>query len=208
MYCFFYALSHLALAQGMLLKMTAPLFMPLIAAAWLGERLRGGTLLAVALGFAGVSMVLRPQGEANAVALVGLAGGALAALAKTSLRRLGRSEPTVRVVFYFACTATLVSAIPLSWRWQAPDGHQWLLLAALGGFGTLAQLLLTRGYAIAPPGRMSPLGYLSVIFSAGYGYLLWGEVPTAGFIAGAALIAIAGVMTVRGAERPKGEISC
>ncbi|MET0049550.1 MAG: DMT family transporter [Candidatus Thiodiazotropha sp.] len=100
MYCFFYALANLRLADGMLLKMTAPLFMPLIAWYWLREPLHRMILLAIAIGFVGVILVLNPEGEFNRVALVGLLGGALASLAKVSLRRLGRSEPSVRVVFY------------------------------------------------------------------------------------------------------------
>ena len=196
MYCFFYALSNIALAESMLLKMTSPLFMPLIAAAWLGERIFRLTLFAVGLGFAGVLIVLQPGGEFNIVALIGLLGGALAALAKTSLRRLGQSEPTVRVVFYFATTATVISAIPMAWFWQMPNSEQWRLMMMLGLFGTLAQLLLTRGYAIAPAGRMSPLTYTSVVFGAGFGYLFWNEIPGSSFIIGAVLIAIAGVLTL------------
>ena len=198
MYCFFYALSNIALAEGMLLKMTSPLFMPLIAAFWLGEKLHGMTLIAVSIGFAGVIVVLQPGGGTlNIVALIGLAGGALAALAKTSLRRLGKTEPTVRVVFYFATIGSLVSAIPMLLAWQPLNNEQWFKLMALGLFGTLAQLLLTRGYAIAPPGRMSPLTYTSVIFGAAYGYLFWGEVPASTFVIGALMIAFAGVLTLQ-----------
>ncbi|MEJ2693910.1 MAG: DMT family transporter, partial [Candidatus Thiodiazotropha sp.] len=82
MYCFFYALAHLPLADGMLLKMTAPLFMPLIALLWLGEQLSRRILIALSIGFLGVVLVLNPEGEFNRIALVGLLGGALASLAK------------------------------------------------------------------------------------------------------------------------------
>jgi len=197
MYCFFYALSNIELAEGMLLKMTAPLFMPLIAAVWLGENLHRLTIFAVGLGFIGVIIVLEPGGELNTVALIGLLGGALAAVAKTSLRRLGQSEPTLRVVFYFAALGTLVSAVPLAWVWTHPTNEQLLLMILLAVFGTSGQLLLTRGYAISPAGQMSPLTYTSVIFGGGYGYFLWGEIPAGAFIIGALLIAIAGILTIK-----------
>lgn len=201
MYCFFYALAHLHLADGMLLKMTAPLFMPLIAWAWLGESLRRIILLAVAVGFAGVILVLNPEGEFNRVALVGLMGGVLASLAKVSLRRLGRSEPSVRVVFYFALLSTLVSAIPMLWHWRQPDAAQWGLFALVGLAGTLGQLLLTRGYAVAAAASVSPFTYSSVLFGAAYGYLFWGETLSLQFVAGALLIFLAGVLALGSRER-------
>lgn len=205
MYCFFYALGNLPLAEGMLLKMTAPIFMPLIAWLWLSESLRPLTLFAVVLGFLGVYFVLSPGGEFNLVALIGLLGGAFAALAKSTVRRLGRSEPNLRVVFYFSLVGLLVSAIPLGWAWQAPTVHQWQWLFAIGLLGTLGQLLLTRGYAIAPSGRVSPFTYFSVVFGAGYGYLFWGELPTDTFVLGALFIALAGILTLkRRAARDRG----
>jgi drug/metabolite transporter (DMT)-like permease len=201
MYCFFYALAHLQLADGMLLKMTAPLFMPLLAWVWLGERLHRGILLALAVGFAGVILVLNPEGEFNRVALVGLLGGMLAALAKVSLRRLGRSEPSVRVVFYFALLSTLISAIPMFWHWRQPDAAQWGLFALVGLTGTLGQLLLTRGYAVAPAASVSPFTYSSVLFGAAYGYLFWGETLSLQFMAGALFIFLAGVLALGARER-------
>lgn len=201
MYCFFYALSHLQLADGMLLKMTAPLFMPLIALFWLGEVLSQRILIALGIGFFGVVLVLNPQGEFNRVALVGLLGGALAALAKVSLRRLGRSEPSVRVVFYFTLLSTLISSFPMFWTWQSPGLHQWGLFALIGLMGTLGQLFLTRGYAIAEAAAVSPFTYASVLFGTLYGYLFWAETISLQFIMGALLIALAGILALRGRQR-------
>ncbi len=200
MYCFFYALSQLQLADGMLLKMTSPLFMPLIALLWIGEALRKRILIALGIGFLGVVLVLNPEGEFNRVALVGLLGGALAALAKVSLRRLGRSEPSVRVVFYFALLSTLISTVPMFWYWQTPNLQQWALFALVGLMGTLGQLLLTRGYAIASAATVSPFTYASVLFGALYGYLFWYESVSLQFILGASLIGLAGVLALRGRQ--------
>ncbi|MEJ2395766.1 MAG: DMT family transporter [Candidatus Thiodiazotropha sp.] len=198
---FFYALAHLQLADGMLLKMTSPLFMPLIALLWLGEALRRRTLVALAIGFVGVVLVLNPQGEFNTVALIGLLGGVLASLAKVSLRRLGRSEPSLRVVFYFALLSTLISILPMFWHWQTPDLTQWGLFALVGLMGTLGQLFLTRGYAIASAAAVSPFTYASVLFGALYGYLFWEETISLQFVVGAALIALAGVLALRRGRR-------
>lgn len=206
MYCFFYALAHLPLADGMLLKMTAPLFMPLIAWAWLSERLRKTILLAVGIGFAGVILVLNPEGEFSRVALVGLLGGVLASLAKVSLRRLGRSEPSVRVVFYFALMSSVISVFPMFWHWQQPNAQQWGLFALVGLSGTLGQLLLTRGYAIAAASVVSPFTYTSVLFGAVYGYLFWGETLSLQFVMGALLIFVAGMLALRSREPKPGSL--
>jgi drug/metabolite transporter (DMT)-like permease len=197
MYCLFYALVHLPLANGLLLKMTAPLFMPLIAWAWLSEELRRLTLLAIAIGFVGVVLVLNPQGEFNQVALVGLLGGVFASLAKVTVRRLGRTEPAVRVVFYFTLISTLVSSVPMLWAWQTPTATQWGLLLLVGALGTLGQLLLTRGYGVAAAASISPFTYFSVIFGALYGYFFWDEGLSMQFVAGALLIALAGITTLQ-----------
>jgi drug/metabolite transporter (DMT)-like permease len=203
MYCFFYVLANMKLADGMLLKMTAPLFMPLIALLWLSERLRRQTLIALLIGFIGVILVLNPDGEFNRVALIGLLGGALAALAKVSLRRLGRSEPSVRVVFYFALLSSMISAIPMFWHWQTPNAAQWGLFALVGLMGTLGQLFLTRGYAIASAAAVSPFTYTSVLFGASYGYLFWGETISFQFTLGALLIGLAGVLALRVHRMPE-----
>ncbi len=198
MYCFFYALAHLPLAEGLLLKMTSPLFIPLIAYAWLGERAGRIALWAMPVGFFGVLLVLAPDGEVRLAALVGLLGGALAALAKVTVRRLGRSEPTLRVVAWFTLVGLAVASLPLPWSWQTPNRDEWLLLLLLGALGTVGQLLLTRGYAVAASSTVAPFTYFSVLFGAIYGYFLWGEVPRGHFVAGAVLIALAGLLALRG----------
>ncbi len=198
MYCFFFALGNLHLADGMLLKMTAPLFMPLIAWSWLGEMARRLTLMALPVGFVGVTLVISPEGGFNWVAFIGLLGGALAALAKVTVRRLGHSEPTTRVVCYFALFATPVSAIPLFWSWQTPSTEDLALGFLIGLFGATGQFLLSRGYAVASATNVSPFTYFSVVFGAIYGYVIWGETLSATFILGALLIAMAGIMALRG----------
>lgn len=198
MYCFFYVLARLPLAEGVLLKMTSPIFIPLIALLWLKEPLARLVVLAVPVGMFGVFLVLDTGGEMSVMALVGILGGALAALAKVTVRRLGAHEPTVRTVFYFSLIATTVSLLPVFRVWRMPSADEWLLVAVMGLMGTLGQLLLTRAYRLAPAAQVGPFTYFSVVFAALYGYLIWGEGLTAHFIIGALLIALAGMMAIRG----------
>ena len=204
MYCFFYAIAHLPLADAMLLKLSSPLFIPLVAAVWLGEPVPRHVRVALAVGFAGVVLVLKPDfAGVDPVALVALAGGVLAAIAKTTVRRLGYSEPPARTVFYFALVGTLVSAFPLIWSWQplATNDFLWLGLVAL--LATAGQMFLTHGFGLAPAARMGAFGYTSVLFGAAWGWWLWDEVPTWLSAAGACLVVIAGILAGRrSAGRP------
>lgn len=197
MYCFFYAIIHLPLADSMLLKMTAPLFMPIIAIVWLSEGITQWTVLALLVGFSGVWVILDPTGEINWAVLVGIAGGLLAAVAKVSIRRLSRTEPNLRVITYFALVGTIVSAGPAIFSWTMPDINGIRLMAAIGLVGTLGQLALTRAYSISNAGKVAPLTYFSVIFGGLYGFIFWDEIPDERFMLGALLIAVAGVLTIR-----------
>lgn len=197
MYCFFYALGRLPLADGMLLKLTAPLFMPVIALFWLGERGSNAALIAVPIGMAGVVLVLEPTARFELAALVGLAGGALAGWAKVSVRLLTRTEPATRVVFWFALLASLLSAPLALAQWQWPSPTMIALLTTIGVLATLGQWLLTRGYGAASPAQIGPFTYTSVLFAGVYGFLFWDEVPDLFFVLGAGLIIGAGLLALR-----------
>ncbi len=197
MYCLFIALAHLPLANAVLLKMTAPLFIPLVAMLWLSESPGRRTVFALILGFVGVAVILRPTGHWEAMALVGLLGGALIGAAKVSVRRLAQEEPVMRIVFYFALFSTLLSAIPLPWRWQTPQGDEWVMLVALGVFGTAAQLLLTRALQLSRASVIAPLSYSSLPFGVLLGYVFWREMPAPLFWLGAALVVAAGLLVLR-----------
>jgi len=104
-----------------------------------------------------------------------LLGGILAALAKVTVRRLSRSEPPTRIVFYFALIAA-----PLVWSWQTPSLPAALGLVGVAVAATLGQLALTRGLSLAPASSMGVFGYSAVVFGAAYGWLLWAEPLTPG----------------------------
>lgn len=198
MACFFFAIRHLRLGEAVLLSFSAPLFIPWFALLWLREPIARGVGWAAVVGFIGVAFVLKPDGGIlQAGALVGLAAGAFAALAMICVRRLTRTEPPLRVVFYYSSLCTLFTALPLPWVWETPEPPTWIPLMGMGLFATLGQLLLTRGYALAPAARVGPFSYLAVLFSALLGWSLWGETPDATAALGAILICAAGILAVR-----------
>ncbi len=198
MYCFFWTLKTMRLADATLLCYTQPIFIPLIERLWLKEPVPRDTLAAVLLGFVGIAFVLKPgSGLFQPAGLVGLAGGALVALAMVGIRRMTATEPVPRVVFYFTTFGTLVSAVPLAWAWRTPGEGALAALVAIGGLAIIAQMCLTRGYSLAPAGQVGPFNYANVVFAAVLGWLFWGErldLPTA---VGAGITCAAGIIALR-----------
>lgn len=198
MYCFFYAIAHLPLAEAMLLNYSTPLFIPFIALLWLHEPTSPKAGRAIALGFIGVALILKPGVEMfRPAALVGVCSGLFAAFAMVNIRRLTRTEPTTRIVFYFSAIATIVSAVPLLWTWQTPSSGLWLPLIVMGIFATIAQLALTRAYALAPAAQVGPFIYATVVFAGLSGAVLWGERLDAFSIAGIGLVCIGSIGAMR-----------
>lgn len=195
MYCFYFALMHLPLAEAMVLFLSAPLYIPLIGLIWLKEPVPGKVWLAVALGFGGVLIIIRPSLEGiTTPAAIALLGGFFAAIVQVTIRRLARSESTFRIVFYFAFTGVLLSGLPLTWAWSTPSPRNFAWLLAIAVFSTLGQICLTQGLSMANVARMGIFSYFSVIFGAAFGWLLWEEPITSWKVAGSALIVLAGLL--------------
>jgi len=144
MFCFFYTIAHVALAEAILVKMTAPFFLPLTAMLWLGDRVTLRTWLAILLGFVGVAVIMRPgTGAFNPVLLIALLSAALMGVAKVSIRKMADTEPPRRIVFWFGAFSTLISAVPLLWVdiWPSTTQFGWML--AIGLVATIAQICRT-----------------------------------------------------------------
>jgi len=198
MYCYFYAIAHLPLAEAVLLNYTAPLFIPLAALLWVGEPIRHALWWPIGIGLVGVGFILKPGLSLLApVALVGLAAGVFSALAMAGIRKLTDTEPATRVVFYFSLISTVISAVPLGWRWQMPAPDQWFPLFLIGALSTAAQILMTRGYAQAPAASVGPFLYAIVVFAGLFGWMLWDEIPDHLSLAGILLVVAAGILTIR-----------
>ncbi|RAU19329.1 EamA/RhaT family transporter [Nitrincola tibetensis] len=198
MTCLFYAWTHLPLAQAAMLKQMAPFFVPIIALWWLKESIDPALKWAIIVGFAGVGFILQPdEGVINHAVLVGLLAAVLGATAKVSVRTMRSSESPQKIVFYFAFFGSLLAAVPAALNWMTPTPVQWMWLVGLAASSTLAQLLLSRAYGMAPAGQLGPFTYSSVIFAALMGWLLWDEQLNIYTFAGISLVCIAGFMTLR-----------
>lgn len=190
MYCFFYAINHMPLANAVLLNYSAPIFAPVIAYYWLKEDFSVWTYPAVGIGFVGIMFILHPTVSFLTTAtLVGMAAGIFAATAMVSIRRMANTEPATRIVFFFTLFSVLFSAIPLTWAWEMPSFKSLLIMMLAGTFATFGQLSLTRAYALAPAAQIGSLIYSAVVFSAIWGWLIWDENLDRYFFFGTLLVA-------------------
>jgi drug/metabolite transporter (DMT)-like permease len=201
MYCFFYAIAHLPLADAMLFTYSAPVFTPVLAWWLLKEPLTKRMLITTAIGLIGVLLVAKPsQALLDTQALIGLAASILAAFAFVSIREMSDTEPAFRIVFYFSLFSALISAVPLTWAWQPLDQHQLGLLLVIGLLATVSQIVMSKAYGLAPPGLIGPFAYLAIVFAGIVAWLRWGEMPDATSLLGAALIFASSLLSI--ARRP------
>ena len=198
MYCFFYVLARLPLAQGMLVLLLSPFIVPVIARFWLKERPSRLTLFSILLGFVGVLLALPADyGSAEAILLVGLLSAVLVAVTKTTIRYMSDTEPAVRIVFYFSLLTAVLSAIPVPFYWQPLNNDVWLAFIGMGMLAATGQLAMTRAYAVAPASDIGMWTYSSVIFAGLFGYLFWQEPVSAAWFGGVLVIFYAGYITTR-----------
>ncbi|PYQ20972.1 MAG: EamA family transporter [Acidobacteria bacterium] len=174
MYCFFYAIAHLRLADAVLLNQSVPLFIPLVGSLWLGERFPARLWGVIGLGFAGILLILKPgTGLFTPVSLVGVASAVLAAVAQVGIRRLTRTEPVTRIVFYFGLIGSVVSAVPAALAWRDPSPALWGVLLTMGALATAGQLALTRAYGHAPAAQVGPFIYVGPVFAGLLDWWIW-----------------------------------
>ena len=153
MYCFFYALAHLRLADAILLNYSIPLFMPFVESAWLGEPFPRRLWGVILLGFAGIVLILKPGvGVFQPVALVGLLSALFASVAQ-----VGHPPPDphgARGAHRLLLRPDLHRHLggAAACRSGAPrPAALWALLAGLGILATAGQLALTRPIHTRPP---------------------------------------------------------
>jgi S-adenosylmethionine uptake transporter len=201
LFMFFYALTTLPVATAMTLNYSSPLFLALLLTFLARERPGAMLTGTVLLGFAGVLLLLRPAVHADQLwpFAVGLASGAISAIAYWNVRELVRAhEPEARVVFYFAlfaCLGSLVWMAPQAWH-AVTWANVWIL-AGVGVMGTLGQLFMTRAYGQGKTLVTAALSYSGIVFSSVLGIAFFGDqLPWFAWL-GMALIVIAGIIAVQ-----------
>jgi drug/metabolite transporter (DMT)-like permease len=198
MYCFFNGIAKLGLAEALLLNYSLPLFLPFVERAWLNEPIPRGIGKPLAIGMLGLLLILKPGlGLFQPAAAIGLAGALFAAGAMVGVRRLTQREPTSKIVFYFSISSTLIALGPALFTWVTPALASIPVMLGMVGAATIAQLLMTRAYGLAPAARVGPFIYSSVVFAAGLDWLLFERHPDGLTSLGTILVVVAGVAALR-----------
>ncbi|WP_295760721.1 DMT family transporter [Undibacterium sp.] len=224
LWLWFYAIARLPLAMAVTLNYMSPIWLAAIlcGGAYLKkqQQLESGLLLAIACGFVGVILLLRPVMHADQImgGIIALISGMLAAVAYLQVRQMGlMGEPEARVVFYFSASCAvaglvgtmlsgLIDAAPHSQTWQPHQTHSVLLLLVIGLTAASAQVAMTRAYRLGNTLVTANLQYVGIIFSSIWDVLIWNDALDLMSWLGIVVILASGVLATyynhRGA-RPK-----
>ena len=202
--CFFYSVTsdRIPLGDAITLGATGPIFVALLSAPLLGEKVGRHVFVAVLLAFLGVVGVVHPTFQSAAdVAAIATLGALAYALALMWLRKIGPNESSEAIVLHFsivAAVANLAWSIPV---WVTPDRKNLLWLIGTGITGGIGQVAMTKAYALSRAAPMSVLGYLSIIFTYLLAIPIFGE--RAGLLqaAGSSLVILAGLILAYDAWR-------
>ncbi len=191
--CFYWAVAYLPLADVMTYYLAGPLYVAGLSALVLRERIDRVQGICVAAGFAGVIVALDPSRAALTwPALVALAGSLFFALLMVTTRMLRGTSDTVLV------TGQTLGALGLGlvlapFAWVPPSALDVGLLSLLGIVAMGAHMCVNRALKLAPASTVVPYQYTLIIWAVVLGYLVFGDVPKAPVLVGAAIIAGAGL---------------
>jgi len=207
----FLAIGLLPLPDVVAIGYAAPLLVTMLAAMFLGEKIRLVRFSALLLGLVGVLIILSPRlmvfnaEEANRLqtigALVALMGAMFAALAQVFARKLVATESTGSIVFYFSITSSCLALLTFPFGWKIPSSYELFLLVSAGLLGGVGQILLTESYRFAEVAVIAPFEYCSIILALLVGYFIFDELPTKTMMIGVALIISAGIIIIERERR-------
>jgi RarD protein len=196
---FVYAVARQSLTGVYAIYMIAPLLIVALAAALLREKVDAGRWLAVLLGLAGVWIMLQPAAtDFKRSAAFAAFGSALCyALSAITARRLTQTDSSESMIFSFLVVVA-VACLALAWPgWVEVQARDWLLLAAIGIFGAIAQHCITDAFRYASASTLAPMEYTALVYGLIIDWTIWSSTPTAVVLTGGLLIVAAGLYVVR-----------
>ncbi len=187
----FFAITVIPLAQVFALEFTSPLWVMLLAAVFLGERLTRLKLLVAVVGFIGILLVVRPWVAPPSLGML-IAAAAALCFATTAIftKRLTQSQTIACIMFYltvmqlgFGLICSLADG-----EMALPSGVNILWIGLIGLAGLVAHFCLTSALSVAPASVVMPLDFVRLPVIALIGVLLYAEPLDAMVLMGAALI--------------------
>ncbi len=191
---FLAALPLMPLTDIFAIVMSAPLLISALSALVLKERVTFRRWVAILIGFSAVLVMMRPGGDVTSPGALLVVGSVVVySFAMILTRRLGSTESAGAMTFYSALVFLAVGLIAAPFSWIQPTPIGMLLMAAIGLLAGSAQYCVIEAFRIAPPSLIAPFEYTSLLWAMLFGFLVWGDVPTALILAGAAVIIVSGI---------------
>jgi drug/metabolite transporter (DMT)-like permease len=195
LFCVYYAVTTLPLAEATILQYVHPLFTAIIAYIFLKESIQASTIMSISLSVLGVAVMVYPSWDSSVAADlplfsvgVALLGALGSSIAYVIVRKLSRTEDPSVIIFYFPLVALPVSLLAIGDEFVMPSAWITFMLVLVGIFTQVGQLGLTKAMQTEAAGKASAYSYVQIVFSALLGWLLFSELPTLWTILGGGLI--------------------
>ena len=192
----FIAMTYLPLTLTSTILFSAPLIICMLSWPLLGERVGLFRWSAIALGFGGVAIAIRPFDDSFHWAVFLSLGGAFTfALYSILTRRLAGLVPIDVMQFYTGAIGTLALLPVALYQWQSPAAAiDWTIMIMLGVFGWAGHQFMTVAHRFAAASLLTPFGYSFILYLTAWSYVLFGHIPDQLTITGAVLIVVSGLV--------------
>jgi drug/metabolite transporter (DMT)-like permease len=202
MLTFYYALQRLPLADCIAIGFASPLFTTALSVPMLGEKVGPRRWLAVAIGFAGVLLVVQPTatgiGPGAALALL----SALCwSLTQVTSRQMSVTEPSHTILFYYSLAVVVTLGATMPRLWIEPHGLDWLWFLICGVAGSFGQFCYNQAFRYGEASMVAPFDYTGLIWATIMGFVVFGDLPSWLVVSGAGLIIASSVYIARRESR-------
>jgi drug/metabolite transporter (DMT)-like permease len=187
------AFTLMPLAGAVSINFSAPLFAALVSIVWLKERAGFWRWAALLTGFAGVLIVTNPGANSLTLgALFALGNAVMYGTVTVAVRGMTKTESANTLIIWQLTTIAFFHSFLLlfGWRWPAPIDAA--MLFGSGFANAIGQYFWTQSLRLAPATAVAPFYYLMLIWALGFGYVIWGDVPSAGLLIGSAIVVASG----------------
>lgn len=197
MICNFYAIDHMNLADSAMLNKLAPFFTVVFSWLFLKERARASGLIALVVAFVGALFIIKPTGNNMEMlpALIGTLGGIFGGLSFTAVRAASQAGAHQKMIVLTLSVTSCIMVFPSMIINFVPMTLQQMMILFICGLLSIAgHFCNTRAFSIAPASEISVFDYTQVLFSALYGFILFGQIPDRFSLIGYIIIIGTGVM--------------
>ena len=188
MLCVFTGLSKISLAEVTVLLFTVPIFATLLSILFLSEKVGLRRWTAIIVGFLGILIIARPQGSLSTGHLFILFAALSWSTSIMIAKKLTEKDTIISITFWQAMGCVPLAFIASLFVWELPSLVQFWTLLGIAALGTVGHAMLYAALKIGQVSVILPLDYIRIIWSAGLGFILFGQLPTLHLYAGSLLI--------------------